>query len=81
MKEKGAKDFKHGSVSVEQGRVLVQVWLESMSEVNLKNLEKMGFKISFKATGGKMVIGSIEVEKLEELAKLPEVKLIEPVKA
>jgi hypothetical protein len=81
MKGKGTKDFKHGALSVEQGRVLVQVWLESTSEASLKKLETMGFKISFKATGGKMVIGSIEVEKLEELAKLPEVKLIEPVKA
>jgi Ca-activated chloride channel family protein len=81
MKEKGTKDFKHGSISVERGRVVVQVWLESLSEANLKKLEEAGLKVSFKATGGKMVVGSIEVEKLEELAKLPEVKLIEPVKA
>jgi Ca-activated chloride channel family protein len=81
MKAKAALDFTHGAVRVEKGKVIVQVWLESMTADDLELLKKTGLEISFTATGGKTVMGSIAVEKLEELAKLKSVKFVEPLKA
>lgn len=79
-KEKGTLDSLHGTLRLDKGKVIVQVWLKSMSATDLESLEKAGLNISFTATGGKMVIGSIAVEKLEELEKLKFVTLIEPLK-
>ena len=45
----------------------------------MKKLEELGLKISFKASGGKLVIGSIDVKKLLELVKIPQVRLVEPL--
>jgi Ca-activated chloride channel family protein len=76
-----AKDFTHGKVTVKDGKTLVQVWLMKSSEEVLKKLKECGLTISFNATTGKMVIGEIAVDKLTELAKIPEVRLIEPAAA
>jgi Ca-activated chloride channel family protein len=72
-------DFRHGKIVVTDGRVTVQVWIERLTKEIVKKLEKAGLKITFKASTGKTVIGAIEIDKLEDLVKLPFVKFVQPV--
>jgi Ca-activated chloride channel family protein len=76
--EKG-QDTSKGKIRVKDGRVTVQVWLTQSNETILKALKEKGLTISFTATGGKLVIGAVEVKKLRELAKIAQVRLIEPL--
>jgi Ca-activated chloride channel homolog len=80
LKGKGGKDLD-GRLGVVEGEITVQVWVTKVTDELLEKLKEAGLEISFKAATGKMVIGSIAVEKLEDLAKLSEVRLIEPVKS
>ncbi len=77
MKDKPL-DYSSGKVMVKDGRLTVQVWLSRSSEEIIKMLEEKGLKITFQASTGKMVIGSISVENLPDLEKITEVRLIEP---
>ncbi len=73
------EEFSDGKVTVNDGKVRVKVWLNRMSDDLLERLKKMGLDVSYKAISAKMVIGTIAVEKLEELVKFKEVRLIEPL--
>jgi Ca-activated chloride channel family protein len=70
--------YAKGKVSVKNGEVAVQVWVDKSGDATLKLLEDKGLKITFKASTGKMVIGVISVGKLEDLATIEAVRLIEP---
>ena len=72
-------DFSDGKVTVKDGKVTVKVWLTRVSDDLIELLKKEGLEVSYKATSAKMVIGTIEVEKLEALAKLESVRRIEPL--
>jgi Ca-activated chloride channel family protein len=72
-------DFRHGEIVVTDGKVTVQVWIERLTKEIVRKLEKAGLKITFKASTGKTVIGAIEIDKLEDLVKLPFVKFVQPV--
>ncbi len=79
-KDKGKEaDFSKANVAVEKGKVSVKVWIGKINDELVKKLEKAGLEIIFKASTGKMVIGKIDVEKLEDLAKVQEIRLIEPL--
>ncbi|MBI5572706.1 MAG: VWA domain-containing protein [Desulfomonile tiedjei] len=80
LKEK-PKDYAAGKVIVKDGKTTVQVWVAKTTDEVLKKLKAAGLEVSFTASTGKMVIGLIAVDKLEELAKIPDVRLIEPVAA
>jgi len=80
MKDK-PKTYSKGKVNVKEGKVAVKVWVNRANEETLKLLEDKGLKITFKASTGKMVIGEISVERLEDLAKVPDVSLVEPFSA
>jgi hypothetical protein len=77
MKDR-VKDYSKGKVVVKDGKITLQVWLTKASDEVLKKLKDLGMEISFNAATGKMVIGTIDVEKLKDLAQIPEVRLIEP---
>ncbi|MFA6223699.1 MAG: VIT and VWA domain-containing protein [Desulfomonilaceae bacterium] len=77
MKDKPL-DYSSGKVVVKDGKLTVQVWLSRSSEEIIRMLEEKGLKITFQASTGKMVIGSISVENLPDLEKITEVRLIEP---
>ncbi|MFH0821404.1 MAG: hypothetical protein V2B18_01545, partial [Pseudomonadota bacterium] len=79
-KDKGGT-YQHGKIKVEDGKVTVQVRLSAGTEDVLKRLKEKGFELSFQASAGKVVIGVISVDKLEELIKLAEVLNVEPVEA
>ncbi len=77
MKDK-PKNWTKGTVTVKDGKVTVQVWLKRAGDKTLKKLKDLGLEISFTAATGKMVIGSIAVEKLKALSEIDEVRLVEP---
>jgi Ca-activated chloride channel homolog len=78
QRKDAVKNYTQGKVTVKDGKTLVQVWLTNSSDEVLKKLKDCGLEVSFTATTGKMVIGEIAVDKLLELVKIQEVRLIEP---
>ena len=80
---KVAQDGKDGNltvgrIEVKNGRVEVRVQLANLSDETLAQLKEIGLKILAQAKTAKLVIGSIDVTKLEELAKLDVVVRVEP---
>lgn len=73
------EDYSDGKVTVKDGKVTVKVWLKRVSDDLLERLKELGLEVSYKATSANMIIGTIPVEKLEELAKLDEVRRIDPL--
>lgn len=67
-------------LDIKDGKVLIQVWLRDTSEATLAELKKAGLEISFESSAATMVIGRVDVNKLENLAKLASVMSIEPPK-
>src|SRR5262249_23698181 len=61
-----------------QGKVTVKIWLTNLSARALKKLKAAGLEITIQHQTSKIVIGRIDMKKLEELTKLDFVKLIEP---
>ena len=76
-KKKEGKDFSPDeSVKIQDGKVLVQVWLADTKEETLSQLKKLGFKSVAQPKSGHLVIGYISVEQLETLAKLSIVRYV-----
>ncbi len=67
-------------LDIKDGKVLIQVWLRDTSEKALAELKKAGLEISFESSTTKLVVGRVDVNKLEALAKLTTVVSIEPPK-
>ncbi len=65
-------------LDIKDGKVLIQVWLRDASEKTLAELKKAGLDISFESSATTMVIGRVDVNKLDDLAKLASVVSIEP---
>lgn len=83
--EKVAKEGKDGNLKLEKievtgGIVTVQVWLNDNSDSAIDALKALGLEVIFNSSAAKMVIGKIDVKKLEGLAQSEKVKLIEPAK-
>lgn len=70
-----------GKLKVVKYRVDVMVYLNDLSEEALKALEELGFKQTGESKAVKLLIGTIDVRKLEDLAKLDVVVRIKPVVA
>jgi Ca-activated chloride channel family protein len=77
MKEK-PQNYSKGKLTVKNSEVAVQVWINRPGDEILKLLQAKGLKITFKASTGKMVAGVISIERLEDLATIPEVRFVEP---
>jgi Ca-activated chloride channel family protein len=83
LAEKVAKEGKDGSlrvgkIEVKNGRVEVRIQLTSLSDESLEKLKQLGVKILAEAKSAKLVIATVDLSKLEELAKLDEVVRVEP---
>ncbi|TET36812.1 MAG: VWA domain-containing protein [Planctomycetota bacterium] len=83
LAEKVKKEGKDGNLKlsgfdVTDGKVTLNIYLNDNSEKTLKKIKDLGVKILFEATGTKMLIVSIPVEKLEEIAQMAAVRYIEP---
>jgi Ca-activated chloride channel family protein len=70
-------NYSDGKVKVVNNRIEVAVHLADTSEATITKLESLGFKILVRTKSVKMVIGTIEVSKLEALALLEEVRRIQ----
>ena len=68
-----------GKLKVVDYRVDVMVFLSDLSEKTLAKLQELGFVKTSESKTVKMLVGSLDVRKLEELAKLDAVIRIKPV--
>ena len=71
-------NYTKGKVVVKDGQLTVQVWLNRSTDEIIKNLEEKGFKIKFRASTGKMIVGVISLSQLADLEKIPDVIFVEP---
>ena len=67
-----------GKIQVKAGRVEIRVQLAALSDEVLARLKELSFKELARAKSVKLLIGTIDVKQLEALAKLPEVRRIDP---
>ncbi len=75
LDEKG--NYSSGRVVVKDGKIEVAVYLYDLDEKALEELKKLGFVKLLEAKAVKMVLGTVEVKKLEDLAWLDVVRRIE----
>ncbi len=76
-KNKEGKAFSPDELaSLQDGKVMVQVWLANTKEETLSQLKALGFKSVAQPKSGHLVIGYIPVEQLEALAKLSIVRYV-----
>ena len=76
-KKKEGKDFSPDeSARLQDGQVMVQVWLADTKEETLSQLKKLGFKSVAQPKSGHLVIGYVPIEQLEALAKLSIVRYV-----
>ena len=69
-------NYSKGRVTVRNGKIEVAVYLTDMSDKTLDALKGIGFAKMLDAPAVKMVLGTIEVSKLVDLAQLDEVRRI-----
>jgi Ca-activated chloride channel family protein len=69
-----------GDLKIVDYKVDVMVFLSDVSDKTLKALEELGFVQTGESKAVKLLIGTIDVRKLEELAKLDAVIRVRPVK-
>lgn len=84
LAEKVAKEGKDGNLTlkdfeVKDGKVEIKVYLNDTSKEKIEQLKKLGLKILAEPRAIKMVIGRLEVGKLEALAQLEFVVLVMPL--
>jgi Ca-activated chloride channel family protein len=60
------------------GRILVQIYLTDTSESTLKKLKDLGVEIAARPQSGRIVVGKVDAARLNDLAKLTEVRFIAP---
>ncbi|MBI3911402.1 MAG: VWA domain-containing protein [Armatimonadetes bacterium] len=67
-----------GLPEVVNGRVGVQIWLNELPPDGLKQLQALGFELAATLRPGKLLLGTLSVERLEALIALPFVRRVEP---
>jgi Ca-activated chloride channel family protein len=72
-------DLTVGKVRVSKYRVDVMIYLADTADETLKALKDLGFEQTGESKAVRLVIGTIDVRKLEELAKIKSVVRVEPV--
>jgi Ca-activated chloride channel family protein len=69
----------HPALASRTGRVTVQVWVNDRSEESIAALKRAGLEVTkLDPSNSKLVIGSIDISKLEAIAKLTFVTYIRP---
>ena len=80
------KDGKNGSLNkpglalVENGRVEVQIWLNSLPADAISQLKALGFDLTATLQPKKLLLGATAVDKLNALEELDWIRRIEPPK-
>jgi Ca-activated chloride channel family protein len=85
LAEKVEKEGKDGNLTVGELKIVdyqvdVMIFLRDLSDKTLKALKDLGFVQSGESKAIKLLIGTIDVRQLEELAKLDAVVRVKPVK-
>jgi Ca-activated chloride channel family protein len=70
-------NYKSDKLTVKDGKIEITVYLYELNDKTLEDLTKLGFVKILDASAVKMVIGTIEVKKLEDLAWLEVVRRID----
>ena len=83
LAEKVAKEGTGGNLTVGKlkvtaGRVAVRIQLTALGDEVLGRIKQLGFKELGRTKSVKLVIGTIDVKQLEALARLAEVRRVEP---
>jgi Ca-activated chloride channel homolog len=80
VRKEGSKGTLHkpGLPEVDRGRVAVQVWVDAPPRDGLKKLKARGFGFITELRPKQLWLGTVPVDRLELLADLPFVRLIEP---
>jgi Ca-activated chloride channel homolog len=71
-------NYTKGKIVVKDGKLNVQIWLSRSTDEIIKKLEEKGFKIKFRASTGKMIVGVISLSQLADLEKITDVIFVEP---
>ena len=76
-KKKEGKAFSSDElVKIQDGKVLIQIWLADTKEETLSQVKELGFTSVAQPKSGHLVIGYIAIEQLESLAKLSIVRYV-----
>jgi len=75
-KKEGKNLSSDESAKLQDGQVMVQVWLADTKEETMSKLKELGLKVVAQPKSGHLVIGYILVEQLERLAKLSIVRYV-----
>jgi len=62
--------------SVQAGKIQVQIFLDGDPSTVLDQLKAIGFEITSKHSPGKALIGSLPIDKLSALARMPQVRFV-----
>ena len=62
------------------GKVEVQVWLTKLAPDVLEKLHAAGFEVASGHTTGTVLVGKLNIEKIEALAQIAEVKFVSPIR-
>jgi Ca-activated chloride channel family protein len=73
--------FLHEGIQVDKGRVQAWIWLKVGLDANLRQkLEALGVQFQGEASSGRMLVVSLPLEKLEEIALLEGVRYVDPAR-
>ncbi len=72
-------NYSEGKIKVANYRLAVMLYLRDLSADTLAALKKLGFEQSGDSKTVKLLIGTIDVRKLDELSKLEAILRIDPV--
>ena len=75
-KEKGKPFSTEESARLQDGKVMIQVWLMNSKAETLTQLKDLGFKIVTESKSSHLLIGYIPMEQLEPLSKLSVVRYV-----
>jgi len=70
-------NYSSGKVIVKEGETQVAVYLFKLDEAALAELKRLGFEKMLEAKAVKMVLGTVAVKKLQEIAYLDAVRWID----
>lgn len=70
--------YSNGQVKVENGKIEVAVYVADLSKATIEKLKSAGLEVLVQTKSVNMVIGVIEVSKLDALALLDEVRRVQP---
>jgi Ca-activated chloride channel homolog len=79
LKNKAARPAAEEARFVRNGKAEIQVWLSDKSAETMAQLKKLSFEVVLDPKSAKMLVGRLQIEKLEALAELKAVRYVAPM--